>query len=149
MTHGAAVQGRPAVVLDTNLFVAAYWNRHSASADILRACLEGRVRLYYTRQIRKELYLILRNISASEPYRRRVDDILGLGTEIPAPGGLSVIAEDPEDDKFLECAQLARADYLVTSDDHLLRLKQFNGTRIVKPSELRRVLSASGGASYK
>ena len=140
MTHGAAVQGRPAVVLDTNLFVAAYWNRHSASADILRACLEGRARLYYTRQIRREIHLILRNISAPERYRRQVDDLLERGTEVPAAGGLSVVAEDPEDDKFLECARLAQADYLVTSDDHLLRLKQFEGTKIVKPTEFRELL---------
>lgn len=140
MTRGATGSDPPAVVLDTNLFVAAFWNRRSASADILRACLDGRVRLYYTRQIRREIHLILRNIRAPEQYRRQVDDLLERGTEVPAAGGLSVIAEDPDDDKFLECARLAQADYLVTNDDHLLRLKQFEGTKIVKPTEFREVL---------
>ncbi|HUV05526.1 MAG TPA: putative toxin-antitoxin system toxin component, PIN family [Armatimonadota bacterium] len=142
MTQGDAAPGQLAVVLDTNLFVAAFWNRRSASADILRACLERRVRLFYTRQIRSELYLILRNIRAPDYYRRQVEDILEQGTELLSAGGLSVVSEDPDDDKFLECARLARADYLVTSDGHLLRLKRFDGTGIVKPSEFRRILSA-------
>ena len=62
------------------------------------------------------------------------------GAELTAPGRLSVVADDPEDDKFLECAQLAEAGYLVTNDDHLLRLGSFDGTRILKPSEFRKVL---------
>lgn len=140
LTRGTAGPSTPTVVLDTNLFVAAFWNRQSASADILSACRDGRVRLYYTQQILREISLILRNIKATERYRQRVKEILDQGTQLQAPGRLSVVADDPEDDKFLECAQLARADYLVTNDDHLLRLRQFDGTKIVKPVELRDVL---------
>ena len=130
----------PSVVLDTNVLVAAYWNKRSASAEIIGACAEGRARLYYTRQIRGEVFLILRNIRASEGYRREVERLLRSGTEVAAPGRVSVVSEDPDDDKFLECAQIARADYLVTNDDHLLCLGRFDGTEIVKPSEFRRAL---------
>jgi len=131
------------VVLDTNLFVAAFWNRHSASAEILTACLEGRARPYYTQSIRRELLLILRNIKASESYRQRVAGILDAAVEVHAAGGLSVVADDPDDDKFLECARAVPADYLVTSDDHLLQLGQFGATRILKPTEFRRILRDS------
>ena len=130
----------PSVVIDTNLFIAAFWNKRSASADILRACLEGRLHLYYTEQIRREISLILRNIKAPEHYRQDVNEILARGTELTAVGNVHVVEDDPDDDKFLECALLAHADYLVTSDDHLLRLGSFEGTGILKPSELRRIL---------
>ena len=130
------------MVLDTNLFVAAYWNRVSASAEVLRACLEGRLRLFYTDRIRREVSLILRNIRARDDYRRYVDEVLAAGTEVSAPGHLSVVEDDPDDDKFLECAVAARADYLVSSDSHLICIGQFEGTRIIKPSEMRRVLSS-------
>ena len=101
------------------------------------------MRLYYTQQILREISLILRNVKATERYKHEVKEILDRGTELSAPGRLSVVSDDPEDDKFLECAQIARADYLVTNDDHLLQLRQFDGTRIVKPVELRDVLRRS------
>jgi len=128
------------VVLDTNLFVAAYWNKRSASADLLRACAEGRLRLFCTDQIRREISLILRNIRAGEDYRRLVEEILAVATEVFVQAHLSVVRDDPDDDKFLECALAAGADYLVSSDSHLLRVGAFEGTRIVRPSEMRRLL---------
>lgn len=82
----------------------------------------------------------MRNIRAPEAYRREVRNLLEKGTEVTVSQRLSVIAEDPEDDKFLECALEAGADYLVSSDDHLLRLGSFEGTRILKPSEFIKAL---------
>jgi len=42
--------------------------------------------------------------------------------------------EDREDARFLACALAADADYLITSDNHLLRVGNFGRTSIVKPS---------------
>ncbi len=130
------------MVLDTNLIVAAYWNRRSASANILNACVDGRLSLYYSDQIRREVHLILRNIRAKDEFKKRVDKALASGTEITVPGFLSVVKDDPEDDKFLECALYARAQYVVTSDEHLLRIKEFEGIRIIKPTEMHKLLAS-------
>lgn len=132
----------PSVVLDTNLFVAAFWNKRSASAEILNACLEGQAHLYYTKQIMAEIRLILRDIRATAGYRRFVDEILKKGTEVKPLGLVSVVADDPEDDKFLDCALAANVEYVVTNDEHLLRLKTFDGVSIVKPSEFKQLLQA-------
>lgn len=128
------------MVLDTNVFVAAYWNRRSASAAVLSACLDGRLHLYYSEQIRREMKLILRSIRAKDDFVRRVEKILAAGAEINVPGHLRVSKHDPEDDKFLECALYARAHYLVSNDEHLLSIGEFEGTRILKPIEVRRLL---------
>jgi uncharacterized protein len=45
-----------------------------------------------------------------------------------------VVAEDPTDDRILECAVASRSDYLVTGDNHLLKLGRFRNTKIVKPA---------------
>jgi len=44
-------------------------------------------------------------------------------------------SRDPKDNKFLELAKTVRADYLITGDKDLLVLKDFEGCRILKPSE--------------
>ncbi len=45
------------------------------------------------------------------------------------------ICRDPDDNKFLELALEISADYLITGDEDLLELKQFESTKILKPSQ--------------
>ena len=45
----------------------------------------------------------------------------------------SPICDDPNDDKFLECAIAAKADAIVTGDKALLRLAPFRGIPILRP----------------
>ncbi len=48
---------------------------------------------------------------------------------------INIIKEDSDDNKFLECAVEACADYIISGDDHLLKLHQFRGIAIVSPRE--------------
>ncbi len=41
---------------------------------------------------------------------------------------------DPDDDRILECAVSARAQYVITGDADLLELDPFRGIRILSPS---------------
>lgn len=44
---------------------------------------------------------------------------------------LNGVCVDPDDDKFLACADAAKADVIVSGDAHLLSLKKFKGCPIV------------------
>ena len=121
------------IVLDTNLFVAAYWNRHSASARIIAACIDGSLQAYYTADVERELWLIMGNIRARNEYRATVSNFIGRAQQVSPWAEVDVRAEDPDDQKFLVCAASADADYLISSDDHLLKLKHVGRTQIVKP----------------
>lgn len=46
---------------------------------------------------------------------------------------INAVAEDPDDDKFLEAAVAGNVDYLVSGDQHLLDLDSFRGISIVTP----------------
>ena len=50
------------IVLDTNLFVAAYFNRGSSSAKIIEGCLQNKYKAVFSAQIVKEMFFILGNI---------------------------------------------------------------------------------------
>lgn len=45
------------------------------------------------------------------------------------------LSRDLDDNKFLELAKEVQADYLITGDKDLLVLKNFEKTKILKPSE--------------
>jgi len=53
---------------------------------------------------------------------------------------VNVVMDDPEDNKFLECALDAGADFIVSGDRHLLDLKIFKGIKIVKCKKFLEIL---------
>ena len=46
---------------------------------------------------------------------------------------ITVVEDDPDDDKFLEAAVAGNVDYIVSGDRHLLDLDSFRGIEIVEP----------------
>lgn len=53
---------------------------------------------------------------------------------------LQVIADDPDDDRVLECAVASGSQFIVSGDKHLLRLREYEGIRIVKVAEFLRLI---------
>ena len=49
---------------------------------------------------------------------------------------LKVVKQDPDDDVILATAYDGNADYIVSGDKHLLKLKEFRGIKIVSVSEI-------------
>jgi hypothetical protein len=45
------------------------------------------------------------------------------------------IKEDPEDNKFLSCGLEGNANYIVTGDRHLLKIKSFHNVQIITPKK--------------
>jgi predicted nucleic acid-binding protein len=52
---------------------------------------------------------------------------------------LKLIAADPEDDKFVECAISAQAPVIVSGDKHLLDLKHYKDIQILSPSQFIKI----------
>jgi predicted nucleic acid-binding protein len=48
---------------------------------------------------------------------------------------VKAIKEDDTDNRILECAQVAKSDYIVSGNKHLLTLGQFAGMKIIKPAD--------------
>jgi uncharacterized protein len=66
---------------------------------------------------------------------RALTQISRFPEHVEAKQRIDAIAEDPSDNRILECAVASRSEYLVTGDNHLLRLGRFGGTKIVKPAD--------------
>jgi len=57
---------------------------------------------------------------------------------------LDAVREDPDDNCILECAVEGKSEYLVTRDHHLLKLKSFRGTQMIKVVDFLDVVRAAG-----
>ena len=124
----------PTVVLDTNVFVAAGFNPQSASAHIVDAVMQGRIRMMWNDATRREIERImqqippLRTIAAAE--RFRLADRFTGATHPERFGDIP----DPDDRKFAALAQAAGA-ILISNDDHLLRHRDSRDLTVLTPGE--------------
>ena len=107
------------VVLDTNVVVAAGFNPRSASAKIVDAVGQGRLRMVWNDATRCEIEHILGRIPPLRAHAVAVlfrpEDRFAGETD---PGRFAAIP-DPDDRTFAALAHAVGA-VLVTSDDHLL-----------------------------
>lgn len=48
---------------------------------------------------------------------------------------VEIVRSDPADNRIIECALEAKAQYIITGDSHLIELKEVHGISIVTPGE--------------
>lgn len=130
------------VVLDTNIIVSATILRKGHSAQVLDLWREEKIELAVSLPILEEMKKVLKQARIIKQQSMAQQDVKALIEGFRESGiltsgrlDLEVVREDPEDDKFIICAVEARADYIVSGDTHLLKLKEYQGIRIVPPRE--------------
>ena len=121
------------VVLDTNVIVSAL-NFPGNERLVLGLALRGRFELVMSRFILDEVAGVLtRKFDWDEERTAQVlQGIENAAAVIDPPRLEEVIEGGHADNRILECAAAASADYLVTGDRrHLLPLGEHRGTRVI------------------
>lgn len=122
------------LVLDTNILVSAVIAQGSPRT-LLRACIDGTHTLLESPRTIAEFSEVVGRPKfkmTDVEVRRIVTAVVQVSELIETASRLSVIADDPDDDRFLELAVDGRAHLIVSGDKHLLSLKEFTGIPIVK-----------------
>lgn len=85
----------------------------------------------------------LETLAPVEAYVAEIKNRIDTGAQfyLDLPEGPFPI-EDPKDEKFLALAQASNADYIVSGDKHLRKLRSFMGTTILTPREFLDVIEA-------
>ena len=52
---------------------------------------------------------------------------------------IEAVKDDPKDDIFIETAVAGNVDYIISQDNHLLKLKEFRGIKIITPEEFNKI----------
>lgn len=137
------------VVLDTNIVVSSFIVPTGSPAKVLERMRDGAYELFISEDILAEYLEILQEDSISARHGYTQDEISRLVAEIEdyafsviPQETHAVVALDPDDDKFIECAVAAGADYIVSGDKHLLTLKEYAGIQILSPAAFLLLLEA-------
>ena len=134
------------IVLDTNVLISALVSLGTAPAQILARCQAGELELLVSPDSLAELRRVLTyprirtRLRYTDAQVARVLTYLQYVAVTVTPAVVDpVVPDDPDDDLFLALALAGEAQYLVSGDDHLLRLGQHRGITILKPAAFLRL----------
>ena len=127
-------------VLDTNVLVSGLIAAEGAPRQILDAWSEGDYTLVTSLYLVEELAHVLSYPRIAE--RLPLDDaelgavltgLLAKAEVTPGQLHLPGVTRDPKDDAVVACAVEGKADYIVSGDQDLLALGEYQGIRVITP----------------
>ncbi|MGC9522637.1 MAG: putative toxin-antitoxin system toxin component, PIN family [Anaerolineae bacterium] len=128
------------VVLDTNVIVSALLSPTGPPAEIINRWEADAYQVATSPPLLTELERVLRYprvrkvLGAPQRAVSLVQRLKHVAIVVEPQTTPNVIENDPADDRVLACAVAAGAAYIVSGDEHLLRLKQYRGITILQPA---------------
>jgi len=133
------------VTPDTNLYVSALiWG--GKPQQLLEMALAGEVRLFISDVIMEEMVEVLETKFKHSPKRlaREKEYISKCTVRVVPQIRLDVVPGDPDDNRIVECAVHSRSEAIITNDGDMLRMKRYQGIRMLKVHEFLRQGPARG-----
>ena len=140
--------------LGTNIFVSGLISAGGSPRQIVDSWLTREFTLITSPYLIEELHHVLAYPRIAS--RLRLSDhelILFFDTLVslaeveldvkPLPG----VTRDPKDDAVIACAFASQADYVVSGDQDILVLSEYEGTRMIAPVDFLSILTQSGSLS--
>jgi predicted nucleic acid-binding protein len=125
-----AIESRLKVVIDTNVFISAFFG--GKPLEIIRLLLKGEIEVYVSPFI----------VWEESRIEKILDIITTRATEVYPNFRVSVISGKDDDNRILECAVEGRVDYIISGDKrHILSLREFEGIKIVSVNEFLEIIS--------
>src|SRR3989344_6812345 len=123
------------VVLDTNIFISGiFWK--GSSNRIIANWKEGKFTLVTSLEAVSEIIKVLKDFKiklSDEIIKEWVDLIVRNSMIVEPKEKIEAVKDDPKDNIFIETTVAGNADYVVSQDKHLLKLKDFRGIKIITP----------------
>jgi putative PIN family toxin of toxin-antitoxin system len=129
-------------VIDTNVVVSAALKPKGLERTALIFALTAPASLFVSREILAEYAEVLARSELRIPSgeRQPLMDLISGRSRLVVPARKLAVCADPDDDIFLECAEAARADYLITGNlKHFAR--HWQNTKIINSRELLDIIA--------
>lgn len=119
-------------VFDTNIFISAFAFPGSRAETALIKVAEGGIQLAISQAIIHEVLDVLaRKFDRHPEELARVAVYLSELAEVVTPRRRLKVLRDEPDNRILECAVTAKAKVIVTGDQAMLALNEYQGIRIL------------------
>ena len=125
------------VVIDTNIFVSSFFGGNPKK--IIDLWKNEEITLCLSKDILDEYIDVLQRVGLKD--ENEIEELLSFfakgfnilfTTNVPQ---IKVVKDDPDDDKFIECAVALKADIIITGDKALITIGKYMGIKILTPQE--------------
>ncbi len=126
-------------VIDTNIFIRALIRPQGTVGPVIPRLAKREYTLVYSVPIRNELIAKLALPRIRVKYKltdtevEALLDLIALRGELVTTGRKVKVCRDPKDDMVIEAALAGSAECVVTGDDDLLSLRNFETLRFITP----------------
>src|SRR5271166_917433 len=130
------------VVIDTNVVVSAALKPEGLQRTVVLLAMTKPARWYVSEAIVAEYALVLTRpeLKIRRSLRQQLLQLIKNRARVVVPSRIAQITSDPADNIFLECADAARADYLLTGNQRHFP-KFWKNTKIISSREFLSVIA--------
>jgi uncharacterized protein len=124
------------VTLDSNIYVSAL-NFGGRPLQLLQKAAAGEIGIAVSDSILNEVARILRDKFEWSAHRVQGAEstIRSIARHVTPGKTLDVVKDDPDDNRIVECAQASGSAFIVTGDNDLLRMGEYECIKIVRLSD--------------
>lgn len=129
------------IILDTNVVISGLLIPNGPPGKIVDLWVENRLKVVVCQALIKEYFDVLlrpkfKKLGTIIERQNLLMELLEMENSIFVfpKTRLDIIKSDPEDNRVRECAVEGEVQYIISGDDHLLALKEFQGIVIVSPA---------------
>jgi putative PIN family toxin of toxin-antitoxin system len=130
------------LVIDTNVVISAALNPEGLQRTTLLLAITRPAHLYVSEEILEEYAGVLPrpHLHIRRGVRQQLLQLIKNHSHIVAQSRRFEVASDPDDNMFIECADAARADYLITGNQRHFP-KYWKKTKIINSRELLSIVA--------
>ena len=125
------------VVIDTNIFVSSFFGGNPRK--IIDLWKRGEITLCLSKDILDEYVEVLQRIGLQDG--GELEELFSLFAKgfnilfITKTPKIKAVKDDPEDDKFIECAVALKAEVILTGDRAIEVIREYMGIKILTPQQ--------------
>ena len=137
-------------VIDSTVLVSAFLTEGGVSAELLRFAREGVFLVFLSEDILTEVEHTLSYERIRERYNYTDADVADFLNRLRLAANLVddlphlTVVRDPNDDMVIATAQRAQATYIVTRDNDLLSLQQYEDIMVISPEAFIAIVRERG-----
>jgi len=133
-------------VVDTNVFVSSFFG--GKPRKIIDLWRDGKLLLCLSKEIIDEYFEVLKRLGLED--EEELAELLalfsrGFNIAFTAKTPKIEVVNDPDDNKFVECAVALKADVIITGDKALEAVGEYMGVEILTPAEFLKRMNIKQG----
>jgi len=120
------------VVVDTNVYISAiFWG--GKPRHVIDLGRDGKIQIFTSEDIEQEILVKLMTKFGlnSDDADMVMADFSTFTKPVRISRRIHVVKDDSDDDKFIECAVECGAEFIISGDKHLLKMKKYKGIDIM------------------